>query len=141
MKKDFILLMMIVFSITSCSETESGTYSADKLLEYRDSYVGNASAVCNILYLLHVEHSGIELKTDKEPYGIIINVTDSHKLNEKMLFEASIVFALVNNVSTITFVSDNQSVSISREEIDEKYNTDVRAVSDSKEEFINLFGL
>ena len=54
----------------------------DDLLKYKGSYVGDNSAVGNIIAKLPANNynEGFSLQTDKEPYGIIVN----YKVNENL---------------------------------------------------------
>ncbi|MED3961288.1 DUF4825 domain-containing protein [Niallia taxi] len=61
----------ILLLLSGCNTKETNK----DIFQYKDSNVGDNSAVGNIVYKLPgaQQLSGIELKTKEEPYGIILN--------------------------------------------------------------------
>ncbi len=107
-----ISLMLVCFTLimtmSSCSEKQR---VVDDYLQYKGSMVGDNTAVINIVSMLIYGQylDKIELQTDKEPYGIIVNY-DFNGANEKritfedhMTANALVMFYLIDNVDTITF--------------------------------------
>lgn len=99
--------------------------SVEKLWENRTKYVGNHSAVGNILFELsfphNIQYKSFELKTKEKPYEIIIHfeslddalkVQDYVHSNAETVWKenlaqlennAKVVFSLIENVDKITF--------------------------------------
>jgi len=78
------------------------------LYNSKTEYIGNNSNVSKLLERLEIYELGnytIELKTDKEPYALIIRFNDirldEKKVNEKMNMYSKILLALINNVGEI----------------------------------------
>jgi hypothetical protein len=153
MKKRFALfftLLMIFLFLTGCQTNNVSSTNAiqqinlDLLKKYKDSDVGNNFAVFNILSnlpgALYVKQ--ISLETKKSPFSISVdyglrqdtNVKESDfneywsEKNTKKIFlnNATTLFILIKNVSTINFNANNQSFSISRQELKTFYGRDLR---------------
>ena len=157
MKRRFALFctLLIIFSfLTSCeSNNVSNTNNIQQinltnLIKYKDSDVGNNSAVFNILSnlpgALYVKQ--ISLETKNPPFGISVDYGLRHDTNVKesdlneywsekntkkiFLINATTLFVLIKNVSTINFNINNQSVSISRKDLNTFYGRDLREYAD-----------
>ena len=174
MKNKSLIAMMFMtlfsFSLVGCNDQatqKSEPYIEDftqvefeKLMKYRDSYVGDNSAVINIVTGLpgNRYNPSFNLQTQKEPYEIAINYTvndeevDESYLNfwndnnpeEVLENNAIILFSLISNVDLIEFDIDgidslsNHSYKYSREELESKYNlelADLSANEDSLDDF------
>ena len=158
MKNKSLIAMMFMtifsFSLVGCNDQatqKSEPYIEDftqvefeKLMKYRDSYVGDNSAVINIVTGLpgNRYNPSFNLQTQKEPYEIAINYT----VNPEEVLEnnAIILFSLISNVDLIEFDIDgidslsNHSYKYSREELESKYNlelADLSANEDSLDDF------
>lgn len=66
-------------------------------------YVGNASAVVEVLWNAGIEFSGIELKTDNEPYGLIIK----DAAGELDVPHLAAVLACIENLSWVETDADS----------------------------------
>lgn len=84
--------------------------------------------------------SGLELQTTEEPYGIIVNyaqtkISDELELDyrELALFNATYVLALVHNAGWVTFNFLEQSFTVTREELQQLYQKDVREFQNDEE--------
>ena len=96
------------------------------------------SAVINI-----VNHSmqsdnfkGLELKTKETPYGIILNYdgSESEKSHKKtVVYNATYLFALIQNVEWITFNFDHQEYKITKDALIEWYGEDFSKLQSKKE--------
>ncbi len=157
MKKGFVLFctsLIILLFLTSCqSNSVTSTNNVQQinlahLTKYKDSDVGNNLAVFNILSnlpgALYVKQ--VSLETKKFPFGISVdyglrqdtNVKESDlkeywsEKNTKKIFlnNATTLFILIKNVSTINFNINNQSFSISREDLKNFYGRDLREYAD-----------
>lgn len=130
----FLLLAILIMS--GCN-TKSGNedslgikfaYAGD-LFKFKDAYVGNASAVGNIVSRVESaeQFRGFELKTDEEPYGIILNYDgkDPEKNYKKtVVYNATFLFALIQNVDWVTFNFANEEYTITKEKLQNWYGED-----------------
>ena len=126
---------LLVISVASGCNTKT---SEEGLFQYKNAYVGDNSAVINI-----VNHSmqserfeGLELKTKEMPYGIILNYdgSDSEKNDKRtVIYNATYLFALIQNAEWITFNFDNQQYKITREALIEWYGEDFSTLQSEEE--------
>ncbi|RKD25720.1 DUF4825 domain-containing protein [Ammoniphilus oxalaticus] len=112
-------------------------YAGD-LFEFKDAYVGNASAVGNIVSRLQkADHfKGFELKTEEEPYGIILNydMDESDKNGkEAVIYNATFLFALIQNVDWITFHFHDREYTITKEKFKNWLGEDMREFRSEEE--------
>ncbi|NLZ53652.1 MAG: DUF4825 domain-containing protein [Thermoanaerobacteraceae bacterium] len=129
--------------------------AAEKFLKYKTDYVGDASKVGNIIYLLDfpekVNYDYFELYTDSIPYAVTVHLkTDAQTRNyytgalHQAPFEknAIIMFSLIGNVDYINFnLSDGKndySMQYTRDEANMTVGKDVRDFSKGKREFAEL---
>lgn len=126
-----------VLLLAGCSTADSGR---PDLFRYKDSYVGDNSAVGNIVGRLpgNEDFQKMELKTAEEPYGIILHYAPNEELTgkevgERFLYNASFLFALVKNADWIEFVYGEQSFKVSREALQNRFGTDLRDFSAEEE--------
>lgn len=105
---------------TESIPTNTKDSSIEKLWESRTEYVGDNSAVGNIVGTLSfpdsVTYSGIQLDTQATPFAITINLKahtnarnyDTEELHrEQFKVNAMILFSLIENVKRITFSIDD----------------------------------
>ena len=126
------LLVILVASGCNTKTTEEDVF------QYKNAYVGDSSTVINI-----VNHSmqsekfrGLELKTKEAPYGIILNYdgSESEKNDKKtVIYNATYLFALIQNAEWITFNFDHQEYKITREALIEWYGEDFSTLQSEKE--------
>ncbi|WIV21479.1 DUF4825 domain-containing protein [Paenibacillus polygoni] len=138
--------LLLVFLIMSGCNTKSGNeeslgiidaYAGD-LLDFKDAYVGNASAVGNIVSRVESaeQFKGFELKTDEEPYGIILNYdgNDAEKNHKKtVVYNATFLFALIQNVDWVTFNFTNEEYTIMKEKLKSWYGEDFTEIQNEDE--------
>lgn len=125
----------------------------NKLLEYRDSYVGDSSAVGGIIdNLPGMSTKGFALGTDSPPYSIEVNyglrenssisIVEFDKYwseeNTKKIFlnNATTFFILVKNVDIVQFnlySSNKHTFKVSREELEEFWGKDLKEYAVSTE--------
>jgi len=127
---------MLILFVTGCNS--DATNANEDIFRFKDSFVGDNSAVGNIVNQLPgAEHlKGFELKTDAEPYGITLNYNglDSEQVyQETVIYNATFLFALVQNVDWITFNSDKREFTITKENIQECYSKELRDVPNEPE--------
>ena len=137
MKKMLKLLSCSLLVISVASGCNTKTIEED-VFQYKNAYVGDNSAVINI-----VNHSmqsdkfrGLELKTKEAPYGIILNYdgSESEKNDKKtVIYNATYLFALIQNAEWITFNFDNQEYKITRKALIKWYGEDFSTLQSEKE--------
>ena len=130
MKKMLKLLSCSLLVILVASRCDTKTGEAD-LFQYKNAYVGDNSAVINI-----VNHSmqsdnfkRLELKTKEKPYGVIINYDGSdaeQNYKKTVIYNATYLFALIQNAEWITFNFDHQEYKITKDALIEWYGQDFR---------------
>ncbi|WP_338473203.1 DUF4825 domain-containing protein [Niallia sp. XMNu-256] len=123
----FYSLLVILF-LNGCNSND--TNIKNDIFQYKDSFVGDNSAVGNIAnQLVGAEQlNGFELKTNEEPYGITLNydlIESEQKFKETVIFNATFLFTLVQNVDWITFNSDIREYTITRENLQEWYGKEL----------------
>jgi len=129
--------------------------SAEKFLEYKTDYVGDASKVGNIISLLdfpeNINYSYFELHTENVPYGITVHLNTDAKTRNKYTgainqtpFEknAIIMFSLIGNVDYINFnLTDGQNdylIQYTKDQADAMVGKDIREFSLDKKTFAQL---
>ena len=130
----FLSSSLLVILIVSGCNINNG--EKNNIFKYKDSYVGDASAVGNSASRLQgAEHyKGFELKTSEKPYGIILNYdwSDSEQNYKKTaIYNATFLFALIKNADWITFNFDDHEYKITKENLQNWYGKDL---SDLKNE-------
>lgn len=109
------------------------------IFQYKTPYIGEAGTIGNIVYNLpgSENYQGMELETGAEPYGMILNYQDEdvtfENFKETMIYNATFIFALVENASWVTFDLADKDQQISREDIEELYGEDVSSYSNENE--------
>lgn len=156
LKKPIALIgiLLITFSfLTACKSQKTVDVNSTKemninnVIKYKNSYVGNNSAVTNILYNLPggLFVKQVSLKTRTTPFGIVVNYGlkqgsslkqedlmkywEEDNVKKFFLNNATALFILVKNVDTVTFnlaTTNNQSFSISRKDLETFYGRDLK---------------
>lgn len=126
--------------------------SAEKFLEYKTEYVGDASKVGNIIYLLdfpeNVNYSYFELHTENVPYGITVYLKTDTKTKDyyaEAVNQASfkknaiIMFSLIENADYINFdLNDGENsyiIKYTRDQANVVIGKDIREFSEDKNKF------
>lgn len=139
MSRLFALSMLLIF-LSGCT-LNSDAVDVD-VFQYKNSYVGDNSAVGNTLMHLHgAEHyNGFQLHTTEEPYGITANYDWSEsELNQKetAVNNASYLFALIQNADWVTFhfdaVEGAEEYTITREDLQSEYDVELQAIETEDE--------
>ena len=122
----FLSLSLLVILIVSGCNTNN---EKEDIFKFKDSFVGDNSAIGNIVNQLQgAEHlKGFELETKEKPYGIILNYdwSESEQNYKKTaVFNATFLFALVQNAEWITFNFDTQEYKITKENLQNWYGVD-----------------
>ena len=120
---------MVILIVSGCNANNEEEDGKEDIFKFKESFVGNNSAVGNIVNQLQgAEHlKGFELETKEKPYGINLNYDwlDSEQNYKKTaIFNATFLFTLVQNVDWITFNFDNQEYKITKENLQNRYGKD-----------------
>lgn len=123
-----MFLLFILFVINGCDPNNESP--SNDLFQFQGSYVGDNSAIGNLAYKLPNGENldGFELKTKEKPYGIVLNyknieVADLEKeYQEIAIYNASFIFALVQNADWITFNFDDHEYTITKQNLQNWYD-------------------
>lgn len=153
-KRPLVFLIIVVSGLlfSSCGkEMNNGEiYNASfqeqmaTLYEAKTPYVGNASAVGEVIELLpfvkNGERNGMELQTEAEPYGITLQYKDLSRIPEMELKgNAYLMFCLIENLGQIAFNDQTAKTSVQflRDDVLEYGNT-AEFFAENKEQFISF---
>ncbi|AFS70389.1 DUF4825 domain-containing protein [Exiguobacterium antarcticum] len=123
-----LVLMWNIYSQHADSKTD--------VFHYKHSVVGDNSAVANIVKELahHQELRQIALVTKQTPYGIHLTYKDieteqvEQEIKETILFNATYLFVLVDNVDQITFTFPDYTFTVTRDKLDGWYNKQLSTI-------------
>ena len=109
MKKYFVVLLALVLgmgTLTGCGKKEAK--ASESLYSYKTEYVGDNSKVVSIAshikYPEGLKYDSVKILSDKEPYGIIVYLTEDKDVQNPDLFtQAVMTFALIDNLSNINY--------------------------------------
>lgn len=129
----FVLLLLLTFVISGCNTKET-----TNLFEWQDSYVGDNSAVGNIVSQLPAaEHfKDFELQTTDKPYGMKLNYEPSmteENVHDTVLYNATYLFALVQNADWIIFDMEDQTYELTREALQDWYGENLTELESEAE--------
>ena len=145
--KRFAVAILLASSVISGCDTKNTAPQPD-LFQYKNAYVGNSSAVGNILNGLPVTgySKDFELVTQQPPYGIILNYDGSESQQQReqiTIYTATYLFALIQNVDWIRYDFADQQYTISNEQMQNWYGEDLSRIQNEDElntlidEFVN----
>ncbi|TCN26307.1 DUF4825 domain-containing protein [Mesobacillus foraminis] len=134
------IIKLMFFSITvmlllnGCNSNSAN----EDLFQFKNSFVGDNSAVVNITNQLHSsEHlDEIELKTKEKPYGITLNYDmekSQQEYKDTAIYNATYILALVQNADWITFQFGNQEYKVTKENLQSWYGTDLSELTTEEE--------
>lgn len=105
-----IILFICLLTLVGCGR------QSDNLLNYKNSYIGDNSAVGNILSLLPVnlQDYTFSLQTTSEPYELTVNYSNTKLTEDDLNYSADILFTLIQNVEIIHFKSKDSVSTFSR---------------------------
>ncbi|MFF3024716.1 DUF4825 domain-containing protein [Gottfriedia sp. NPDC057948] len=129
----YFILIILLISLTSCSLSKN---TNKDIFHYKNSYVGNNSAVGNIIKRLpnHNEFTKMSLQTKKKPYGITIDYKNLPANTKNIVINnATYLFALIKNVDWIVFEFADQTYTVTRQQLDEWYGKDLSSYTNEKE--------
>lgn len=126
MIKLMLFSLTIVIFLYGCNSNNKN----EDIFQFKDSFVGDNSAVGNIANQLRSGENlkGFELKTKEKPYGIILNydwLASEQDYKETAIYNATFLFALVQNAEWITFNFDNQEYQITKENLQAWYGKEL----------------
>ncbi|WP_308162265.1 DUF4825 domain-containing protein [Bacillus sp. ISL-18] len=101
--RSIIFSRFLMLLISGCSTNVS---SKQGIFQYKGSYVGDNSAVGNIVKSLphSTELKQISLQTKKEPYGITLDYKEINstmvekEMKKTAMYNSTFIFALIKNV-------------------------------------------
>ncbi|MDQ0298080.1 hypothetical protein J2S78_000488 [Salibacterium salarium] len=133
----FFFSLLILFFLNGCNTNNA---NVDKF-EFKGSYIGDNSAVESIVKQLpNGEHfKGFELKTKEEPYGMILNYEGieaeeiEKRYKETAIYNATFIFALVQNAEWVTFNFKHQEYQLTIENLQGWYGKELSEYSSEDE--------
>ncbi|GIQ69638.1 DUF4825 domain-containing protein [Xylanibacillus composti] len=138
-----VMLLLLSVMLTGCIAENSANKD---LFQYQNSYIGDNSGVGNIIQRLprHENVKHLSLATDAEPYGMEItyeelpaNMTEEER-REAVIYNATFLFALVQNAEWISFRMDEEEYVVSRDSLLAWYGGE-EWMSFSKEEDLRVY--
>ncbi|MBD7912800.1 MULTISPECIES: DUF4825 domain-containing protein [Clostridium] len=150
-----LVVLVVLLNLTACEDNTKNIIDErvstiskvrlEDLDDYKDTCVGNNSAIGDILQKLpaNIYNDGFSLKTEKEPYGIMVNYDANHSLgredyndfwsdknpSEFLEKNAVVLLALIKNVEEIEFKVKNiegEVYKYNRKELEKKYGEDLK---------------
>jgi hypothetical protein len=119
----------------SFSEASMGSHEASNLYEARTPYLGNASAVVNLIDRTGLPRFGpytIELQTKEEPFGLRIFFEASlETFGQQDRAYAIILLGLIENLSYVEIIGSDGTQSITIQEASEELGYDVKEFGQS----------
>lgn len=131
----FAVAMLLAGLVVSGCDTKS---SEPDLFQYKNAYIGDNTAVANILNGLPVTGytKDFDLVTTQPPYGIILNYDGSETAEQQeqiMVYTATYLFALIQNVDWIRYNFAEQQYTLSKEQVQSWYAADLNKVQSAEE--------
>ncbi|MGE7925915.1 DUF4825 domain-containing protein [Viridibacillus arvi] len=139
----FLLLAALI--VSGCNSKSGNEEPLDvkfgyvgDLFKFKDAYVGNSSAVGNIVSRLESaeQFKGFELKTDEKPYGIILNYSVEESEQDYkgiVIYNTTFLFTLIQNADWITFNFANEEYTITKEKLQNWYGGDFTGMQSEDE--------
>lgn len=139
-----ILIFAALLMFTACSKNDE----PKNIYDYKTDYVGDNSKVISIIDGVKlppiIKRGDVKIVSDKEPYGIVIYLTNIEDMNPKDLSpDVAVYFSLISNLDYVEYKdeSENTIVKFTRDEIDkflkEKYFRTSKEIGESEESFYN----
>ncbi len=129
----YFILLILLISLTSCSFNKN---TNKDIFHYKNSYVGNNSAVGSIIKQLpnHNEFTKMSLQTKKKTYGMTI-VYKNLPANTKniVINNGTYLYALIKNVEWIVFDFADQKYTVTRQQFNEWYGKDLSSYTNEKD--------
>ncbi len=100
----------------------------DNIIQYKNKYVGNNSNDSNLIEKLPLSEYGYVIEIDSENLGLTIDyhvtdwyINENQYLEKSLLYNATSIFLLIDNVQEITFHFSGKSYQVTRKQIEEYY--------------------
>jgi len=158
------VILVSVLAITGCAYTQKASVNQNnstvknnenrKFVQYynvRVQYVGNNSEVSHLLNQLGVGDLGeytIDLKTDKEPYGLTIqysklkNKGDEEKIqNLDRIDYAYFILALIDNLNAVDVKYETFNYHLTTDEANKMVNGNIKDYGSSPEKLKELYDI
>ena len=109
----------------------------DKIINYRDRYVGNNTNDGNLIAHLPLSEYGYTFEIDSKNFGLTINYQsdinniDELYLKKSLLYNSVSTFALIQNVEYLKFNFGKISYNVNRQKIEETYPNYAEVVKDN----------
>jgi RNA polymerase-interacting CarD/CdnL/TRCF family regulator len=120
--------ILAVLMLTACSSTNQ---SNRDMFQCKGTYIGDNSAVAEIIKKLPQNQSfkELSLQTKQKPYGMTVKYGDvKTKIKSDIVNNATYLFALIKNVNTITFQYPSEKYTVTRQQVQNWYGTDIRKI-------------
>lgn len=132
--RPFIFLFVLLLTLAGCDSNSRSAGAGDKdIFQYKDSYVGDNSAIGSILGMLPQSDrlKQFSLSTADKPYRITVQYNEAaspmseSEIRETVIFNATFLFALVQNVDQVHLELEGQSYLITREQLQSWYGKEL----------------
>lgn len=132
--RPLIFLFVLLLALAGCdSNSRSGGAGDKDIFQYKNSYVGDNSAIGSILGMLPQSDrlKQFSLSTAEKPYRITVQYNEAaspmseSEIRETVIFNATFLFALVRNVDQVHLELEGQSYLITREQLQNWYGKDL----------------
>lgn len=135
--------MMIMFILIVLAACSAGRDTRDDVFQYKDSYVGDNSAIGAIVTNLPFReyYKEFSLQTNEEPFGIVLKydtearspkLTDED-MKELALCNSSYLFTLVQNAEWVEYDFGTQKLRVNKEELEDWYGKELHPIETEKE--------
>lgn len=123
MKKiSFAFILSLLFA--GCTGRDPDLLNVD-LFQYKDTYLGDNSAVGNLLNQLEdsEELKQFSLNTGEKPYGITLDYLhlESNNAHEMVITNSTFLFALIQNLDEVTFQFKDREIIVTQEVLENGY--------------------
>ena len=120
--------LLISFYLNGCS-SNNDVHSSKAIFKYDNSVIGDNNAVTNIVGQLQhsKEFSEVSLQTKTEPYGMTLTYNEiearriEKEYKETAVYNATFLFALVDNAEWITFDFEDREYKITKRDLQNWY--------------------
>nr|WP_165983405.1 DUF4825 domain-containing protein [Macrococcus goetzii] len=133
MKK--LLIAITILLLSACGQQKVD--NVDSLWKHKTEYVGDNSKVINILSEAGAKDIGdykIEIESDKKPYGLKVNYENVKDMDPEQLEKlAAVTMGLVGNLERMQINADGKDYDYTIDEINKKFNMDVKDLSKDKQ--------
>ncbi|MFB9331138.1 DUF4825 domain-containing protein [Paenibacillus aurantiacus] len=125
-----IMMMVMALALAACTSTNMTPNSDEDLFKFKNTPLGNSSAVGQIIHQLPAsdKFNEMKLETDQEPYGLSLSYDNVNEplslddLEQTIVYNASFIFALIPNVERVTFTLEAKTYVIHREALQKWYD-------------------